>query len=347
MKCDGKLRSYVDETSICRQVTQHKRRVSIHAQVLSNSSLDWIAPFLDLCQGGELKAKALMQSGDLPFLVKQLESGHSVPGVVIHVVDVSSYYGDLELSLRKTKVWSDLPRDQRTIEAAVAWWKRRCLKAGKMLEKVFLEDIGRRILANAPAVKIKQKALFHLIRAGLKISPLLQTSATAGFGLVDGTEGNEENQDDLSFFRDGEGKYANPNIIAKAVSKSGPVFVGPLNEISDEGTTGIAPLISLMKSARMVSMPHGFDVGDEKLLGWVDRERPRVIDALDFLGAYRPEKLGRLESLKSEQHLPIQAADLAAGITRWVVEDSGGEWSRRMKIFPEVIYNGNPCTPKH
>ena len=131
------------------------------------------------------------------------------------------------------------------------------------------------------------------------------------------------------------------NTIPKFLSASASVFSPAMDQF--EGSKD-DPYLSMPMAApylinTALGAAHAFDQGNSKVVKWIDERRSDVLTHVDrdshFFPKSRPEPLQELVSTDS---IPIQVADIAAGIAREL-------WLRNslvhlVRCFEYVTYNG-------
>jgi hypothetical protein len=318
----GGWASYTDDSSLDTRLT-HSRRVSVHAQVLANASLEWLSLLLRACPvpAGELKSKYGIS--DAFFYLTQAQRAlaiNSLAAVRVHINDPQPYFRNIERMFHG-----------RSIEDVVMDYSRILGRdRATEFEVVIFDHVSANILWDAPSERLKRDARAILIAAGLRLGTTLYFDCDDDELL--------EREDDLSFFRTGK-RYANPDKIAEFASKSSAVFAGPQSTLVDVVSTDISSVAPIFRLLADLRTQHAFDDGNVRALEWIEAKRSSVIAAVDpYWGAYRLWYPPVLASVPSEKSLEVQAADVAAGIAKRLLERKCIR--ALLNVFPWVMYNG-------
>ena len=112
--------------------------------------------------------------------------------------------------------------------------------------------------------------------------------------------------------------------------------LGTLVDLVHAGTFSNVLLFGLLTD---LQRRHVFDAGNQRALDWIEAQRRSVVSAVDpYSGAYGLRQPVST-SVPSEESLEVQAADVAAGIAKRLLE-SRVCYRALLNVFPWVVYNG-------
>jgi hypothetical protein len=311
----GGAASFTDDTSL-----PNIPFVSIHAQVMAETcELGWFETMRSMSgapPGAEFKKAATELFFAQAFSV-QLSLLNSIGSQArIHIVDPRPHISGLGESVRK---W--LPRGMdllgfcRKLEASTAHLEG--------VRKLFLDRVAQRVLFRSPAQQYLMTHRAMEYSSGTRINPYLMPK-DCGIPI----QVPEWLSSDVEPFR-----KKRSNIIGQVagyVSASASVFTPATDELS--GTDSPA---RRWGAGNALCDSHAFDEGNRQQLECLEDQRDEVVGkTMPPFYALRPQPLTTVTSGSS---LPVQAADIAAGIAREL-------WTRHNLVhvarhFHYVTYN--------
>jgi hypothetical protein len=314
--------SFVDDTS-SNPARASGHRVSIHAQVLGECALEWFYRLLRQFpnEGRELKSDVLasaylsLASNEQDRLLRTLRM------VRLHIIDPRPYMRSLQGAVER------MVPDQ-TVEGFLTCLGQVEKSVEERLRRTLMESVASNMLSNSPFEQVKRR--FRMLNAVAGIS----------IDLID-DDVYDEPTFEYSPFVNKIG-HLSVDRVSVFISKAGPVFSSAL-QLTDNlmgGGRGKIPSVwnvSLSLQRQLLAL-HVFDDGNQKALSWVENRRSETLSLVDPFGFAMmlpaPSPLACVDSRTSPH---VQAADVAAGIARWLFENDP---ARLRATFDYVTLNG-------
>jgi hypothetical protein len=300
----------------------------VSAQVIRENPLDWFSTLLQRAPShvGELKSKVV---GQVFFSLPEYERRKilaTLRKVRIHITDPRVYTYDVDEILSDIVPGGDVSGFISRLDTA----------RQKMILTERRRMIARRMLRDAPPEQIKLKHLVLEYQSGLRIrrqshgEPLEDDEVTPYF--------TKDPPTDFDFTPFERSKKNMVNVLAGFLSKSESVFcdaVDMLDEVNEYCTQAL-PFVSFQLS-KILSLCHAFDNGDTREVQWIDAERKDVMRRIDRCAMF-PGQPQPLPELDSKESMGVQAADIAAGIAREILQRHN--LVRLVAASDYVTYNG-------
>lgn len=317
--------SFVDDTS-SNLARASGHRVSIHAQVLGECALEWFYRLLNLVpnDGRELKSDVLARAYFLLPANEQEVLLRTLRMVCVHISDPRPYMRDLQETIERI-----VPG--QSIEGFLSRLEQSEKSVGARMRRTMMESVASKMLRSSPYEQLKLRFRALNVFAGIGID--LE-------GEDDCAEAHEP-AIDFSPFLNKSGNLL-VDRVALFTSKAGPVFSSALQLMDDLVTCGRDEFPSVWEASfgiqRRLSVLHVFDEGNNQALRWVENRRLETLSFVDPFGFARMLPPPRpLLSIDSRTSPYVQAADVAAGIARWLFET---DTTQLRATFDHVIHNG-------
>jgi hypothetical protein len=311
--------SFTDDTSLPRVGC----RVSIHAQIIREHQINWYFFLKNRTphNNGEFKEQVLdtffaLAETDREKVFKTLRT------VRIHIVDPRPYTANLKDALQK-----HLPKG-----TTVSGFLTRLDASTKHLEPIWqttLEYVASRMLRDAPAERLKLEYSAWEYTNGLALIPpdMAFQSQPAQMHF------------DLRPFKHRRASLLND--VANFISASASVFTPVIDEFHDaiDDCFFTSPMAGPWLINSTLGRSHAFDEGHSHAVKWIEEQRADVLAQIDRNRHFYPVCLPQpLVELISTESVPIQAADIAAGLAREL-------WHRNdlphlVRRFEYVTFNG-------
>lgn len=310
-------------------------KVSIHAQVLREESLDWYFRLISFYPDipGELKSARILAgfSNLSPHIRQKVWSG--LRRVRIHLSDPRLYRRQHERTFEE--VWQRPDAMQLLRQAASAGDR-----IARQLQDLIEESIARQIIVDSPSHRLAAAIL-----GPQEYSWCLNRSLPKLPDPIDP-------EVDLQTLR---GKDARSLVrrLAEITSKSASAFTDALDaaraRLSDDEIE-LRYFGSLMRVRRRrvrdaLLPPHAFDDGNELAFRHIQQRREELITLSDDLGSVGIGAVGPLVTFGSQDSLHGQAADVAARFAASLYEHRG--LIAVVKRFEYVTFNGGRATERN
>jgi hypothetical protein len=314
--------SYTDDTSL----PYAGCRVSIHAQVIRDHQISWFFALKNQTphRDGEFKDYVVATFFGLTEAERE-QIFKTLRTVRIHIVDPRPY----------TLGFHDVVRRHLPKGVSVTEFLKRLDKETAHLKGVrdlALQEVAASMLRDGHAERLKQeyRAWEYLTCGSIEVDS--DTDDEDATTLPRGI--------DLSPF-----EHANANLlndVANFLSASAAVF-SPVRDELGKATEDISfrsPMAGPWLISSALSQSHAFDEGHSHAVKWIESQRIAVLSELDRRREFYPSYFlpEPLQELVSTESVPIQAADIAASISREL-------WARNnllhlVRRFEYVTYNG-------
>lgn len=304
--------SFTDETSPDTRTTR-RRNVSIHATVIPDKRHDWYYEFLRLFPNihEELKSsQALKSYKDLPRDKRHL-IWNTLKEVHIHVSDPLDIQAGFERAAEKATGRPD----------AMALLRQRAYEGDEVSKQLlgFVNDSTAKLVIRSGLSRTVKRFVRHY-------EPYWSLRRFVKHDEFDW----DDSDIDLSSL-----KSSNPgSVVRNAVtytSKSAAAFSDAMDAFLEPDTYHSA-YVMRRKMNRALQASHAFDMGNERAIEWIEDERENVAREImlrsdygyDYYGDFGREiPLSPLQSINSGESFFIQAADIAAGLARYLYEING------------------------
>jgi hypothetical protein len=313
--------SFTDDTSPDTRRTR-QRHVSIHATVIKEKRHDWYYEILKLFPGfkEELKSTQVLESYKNLPREKQQVIWNTLKDVHIHITD------SLPLQASFEKVVQNAVRRPDGFELL----KQRAYQGDETAKKL----LG---MVNDGIAK-------SIIRSGLSkhLKSFIRDYEPPGslrrYLPKERTYFDDSDEELLRL------KRARGSVVKNAVvytSKSGAAFSGAMDVFS---TFYGSDFLMRRRLNQAVEASHAFDKGNERAIDWLEDERRIIAKEILMRNAYRygyeydELRLSPLYSIDSRKSLFVQAADIAAGIAKYLYEI--GSILEVTLRFDYVTFNG-------
>jgi hypothetical protein len=320
--------SFTDDTSL----PYASCRVSIHAQILRDDQheLGWYFYLRALAPdaGDEFKRQAIETFFTLPAL-NRAQIFKTLRSVRIHVTDPRPYVADLGDFLRRI-----LPAG-----VPVSAFLRRLDDSTRHLSRlrdITTDFVATRVLHDSPAQRLLVMYRAWEYSTLRRLPPWFIATEDCSGVLAEDAHALSF---DLDTFRHKNASILND--VANSVSASASVFTPAIDKFSDISDDPLmaAPMAGPWFMTSALNQSHAFGEGNSRSIDWIENQRSTVLAQADRAGEFYPEFMPEpLVEIRSAESLPIQAADIAAGIAREL-------WRRSSLVhlvahFEYVTYNG-------
>jgi hypothetical protein len=311
--------SFTDDTSLDSRKTEGLK-VSIHASVLREKPLDWfytlIFAFPDIVD--ELKSTQLVDAYFRMDRRLRAKINGSLKFVRINISDPRHYAGDLKRALSKILPKEDPGKFLRQLDVK----EKELAETLKQHER---RAIMERMLWDSPAQRLRIRIWATTRAYSLRrFTPIADTVA-------------EFSDFDYAPFLDGRSRVQ-VDRVSVFTSKSGAVFFPAVDEL-EANPQQVLWSFGPVGLQRSLSQRYAFDTGDATALKWIDQRRHEILRETDAYYEFRTRNaVESLESLDSKKSLRVQAADIAAGVARVIMDREGLIGVPR--VFEYVTHNG-------
>jgi hypothetical protein len=304
--------------------------VSIHAQLLRDDLHLWYFALKSRVPQHlqEFKSEAI----ETFFAISEAEREgifRTLQKVRLHITDPRPYMADIEDAITKT-----LPKGI-SFRDFLRRYDDSTQHLNHIREKT-LNHIAYRMLDDAPAQRLRNRVI--ALERAVHASAILAADEAEEMGIKTVSEPQSFDYDLKPF------QHPNASVlkdVAKFVSASASVFTPAIDRFDDacRDVYIYSPMAAPYLLNHALSPSHAFDEGNEKSIKWIEEQRTSVLTGIDrsrqFYYDQPPEAL---QALVSEKSVPIQVADIAAGIAREL-------WSRNSLVhlvrrFVYITYNG-------
>jgi hypothetical protein len=318
--------SFTDDTSPNLQ-RELDRRVSIHAQVMKESLLDWYYDILGLYRdvSGELKSETVLSHFSNLHKETQERIWSGLRVVRINVVDTFPHQALLNESLKMVTSRDNVVEILRRKAQRGDQFAREILKMmDDMTAKLVIEDSpARQFMLYANLLRHPPGSLGWHLR------------------LAEHEEFAERHLDfpleSLSLERFATKKGRSIGKAVKWTSKSASVFYPAIDDLFDSRYS--SPVFFQYRVAGALNYTHAFDGGDDQAIGWMEENRLEVLQRIAYQLWCDGISLRPLQGkICSQESYYTQASDIAAGFAKQLFEH-GGIVSLTNR-FDHVTYNG-------
>jgi hypothetical protein len=249
--------------------------------------------------------------------------------VRIHIVDPRPYMVDVQDSLQKhLPNGITVPDFLKRLDAST--------KHLRQTRRLALECIATSILHDAPAERLKTEYQAWEYASGMTIH--VDESLYSEMPLQPVVK--PQRTYDLAPFEHEKSNILND--VANFVSASASIFWPALDEFRDARQDYFldAPMAGPWLISSALGRSHAFDQGHSHAVRWIEKQRTDALAQIDPRGLFYPRNMPRpILELVSTESVPIQAADIAAGIAREL-------WCRNslphlVNRFEYVTFNGD------
>lgn len=310
--------SFNDDSSPDTRLTS-AQKLSVNAQVLPESSLDWYYQILQLCESipGEVKSADVWLRFQSIHGISRDRVWTGLSKVRIHIVDPRPYRKSFDEVLRTM-----LPAQN---------------PASFLQQQVAAKNPQAIWLSNMTQILTAERILYDSI--GARVHSLSRFMNDGLLTIVGDTESGDDQVLDLSDF----GADVKPLVrkVSAWAAKSAATFHEALDcflEFDEEIRLFPSQIIRKRMRSRILKT-HTFDKGDQKQLELLESARGNILRYLTD-----PGKLGGGAGTKpysqtdSKDSYLVQAADIAAGIASRILETQN--LVAVVSLFEYVTYNG-------
>lgn len=310
--------SYTDDTSLDSRTTDGFK-VSIHADVIRERPLDWYFELLRMFPDilSELKSTTVLNSYFALDRFLRAKVNASLRFVRLNITDPRPYAGETRQALKKILPNEDPDAFLRRLE-----YENRGL--AQRLRRDEARNIARRMLYDSPE---------HRLRMWIK-------AYRGSFTFLGDLEGGSPVIDniDVEPFHDKKLGRVSVARVSVFASKSSAVFIPAIDDLHENPFQVNLPIGPRGVHQRLADR-YAFDAGNDKALEWIAARRDSVLRDTDpYSYLHKHFNQAPLESVDSHQSYLVQAADIAAGIARSIIERHS--LRRVAAVFDYVTYNG-------
>ncbi len=310
--------SFTDDTSP-NLSTEPDRRVSIHAQVIRETPLDWYYDILKMNQGitGELKSDQVLANFSNSSKSIQDKIWAGMKTVRLSVVDTLPHQAPYVQSLKDA-----LKRDDAL--DVIKDGAKKGDDFSKRILQMMSETTTKMVIESSPAKQFMWTARF-----------MRNPPGTFGYYLNSTKDERYCSRyiDDFDFPLEtlepeifGTKPSTSVTRAVKWTSKSGSLFNYAIDELYENGYYGDS-LHYQYRVYRSLRHSHAFDDGDDQAMAWMGQSREEVLRRVaPQVFMYHPESLpvsSSLQKISSDKSYFTQASDIAAGFARQFYEREG------------------------
>lgn len=313
--------SFTDDTSPDLR-SGKKRNVSISAKVNRETPLDWYYDLISLCRNikGELKSSDVLAAYKTMKRYERAKMWDTLKEVQINIIDPLPYQAEIHQTVKQAFKRNDIIDEIR--QRAIANDPH-----AKWMVELMNNQTAESILFDAPSARLAWQVHYSQHRFAYRYG-----SKGNGFGPP---------RFDHKIHLDGfKSKKAGSIIraVTEWTAKSASAFSEAINSVTFNEYMMHHPLMNPVYRALRKS--HAFDEGNQKSIDLMESERKAILGHMRRLLYW--DESHRLKPLrggiKSHESFFMQAADIAAGIAKYLYEN--GEILAVTLHFEYVMLNG-------